>query len=124
MPYIVDGNNVMGQTPGWHRDKPRARIDLLKRVAAFARLRGARVMIVFDGAPDDEFPEGSAFKGVKVLYARRGSNADDRIVELVEASQDPRGITIVTSDRQLGTRVRQRGAIVLRSGAFRKQLES
>jgi len=124
MAYIIDGNNVMGQTPGWHRDKPRARLELLKRVAAFARLRGARITIAFDGAPDQEFPEGSAFKGIKILYAHRGSTADDRIVELVESSRDPRGITVVTSDRQLGVRVRQRGANVLRSGEFRKQMES
>src|SRR5499427_9824189 len=124
MPYIVDGNNVMGQTPGWHRDKPRARLELLKRLAAFARLRGARITVVFDGAPDLEFPEGSAFKGIKILYARKGSSADDRIVELVESSKDPRGITVVTSDRQLGLRVRQRGASVLRSGEFRRQMES
>jgi len=123
MPYIVDGNNVMGQTPGWHRDKARARVDLLKRLAAFARLRSARVTVVFDGAPDQEFPEGSAFKGIKILYARRGSNADDRIVELVESSTDPRGITIVTSDRQLGLRVRSSRAKVLRSGEFRSQMD-
>ena len=124
MPHIVDGNNVMGQTPGWHRDKPRARLELLKRLAAFARLRGARITVVFDGAPDLEFPEGSAFKGIKILYARKGSSADDRIVELVESSKDPRGITVVTSDRDLGFRVRPRGASVLRSGEFRKQMDA
>ncbi|SRR5260370_6109273 len=124
MPYIVDGNNVMGQTVGWHRDKARARRELLKRLAGFARLKSARVTVAFDGAPDQEFPEGSAFKGIQILYARRGSNADDRIVELVESSRDPRGITIVTSDRLLGIRVRQRGAKVLRSGEFRKQMEA
>jgi predicted RNA-binding protein with PIN domain len=114
----------MGQTPGWHRDKPGARFQLLKRLASFARLRSARVTVVFDGAPDREFPEGSAFKGIKILYARKGSNADDRIVELVEASRDPRGITVVTSDRNLGVRVRPRGASVLRSGEFRKQMDA
>jgi predicted RNA-binding protein with PIN domain len=124
MPYIVDGNNVMGQTPGWHRDKGKARIELLKQLASFARLRGVRVTVAFDGAPDQKFPEGSAFKGILILYARRGSNADDRIVELIESSKDPRGITVVTSDRLLGLRVRQRGASILRSGEFRKQMES
>src|SRR5215467_11755814 len=124
MPYIVDGNNVMGQIPGWHRDRDRARFELLKQLAAFARLRRVRVTVAFDGAPDQKFPEGSAFKGIQVLYARRGSSADDRIVELVESSKDPRGVTVVTSDRQLGFRVRQRGSKVLRSGEFRKQLES
>jgi len=124
MPFIVDGNNVMGQTPGWHRDKDRARFELLKQLAAFARLRRVRVTVAFDGAPDRTFPEGSAFKGIQILYARRGSNADERIVEFVESSRDARGITVVTSDRQLGLRVRQRGGNVLRAGEFRKQMES
>lgn len=124
MPYIVDGNNVMGQTPGWHRDKDKSRFELLKQLAAFARLRRVRVTVAFDGPPDRKFPEGSAFKGIQILYARRGSSADDRIVELVESSKDPRGITVVTSDRQLGLRVRQRGGSVLRSGEFRRQMES
>lgn len=124
MAYIIDGNNVMGQTPGWHRDKPNARRSLLKQVATFARAKHARITVVFDGAPDREAPEGSAFQGVKVLYAERGSDADTRIERLVEASADARGLTVVTSDRHLSFLVRSRGAKVLRSGEFRKQIEN
>ena len=123
MAYIVDGNNVMGQTPGWHRDKPGARRRLLEQLASFARVKKRRITVVFDGAPDGEFPEGSAYRGVKILYAERGSNADARIVNLVEASANPRGLTVVTSDRQLAFLVRSRGAAVLRSGEFRKHME-
>src|SRR5437870_1688970 len=101
MAYIVDGNNVMGQTPGWHRDKPKARRDLLEKLAAFARSKQARVTVVFDGAPDRLVPEGSAFRGVRVLYADRGSDADRRIERLVEDSRNPRSLTVVTSDRHL-----------------------
>ena len=124
MAYIIDGNNVMGQTPGWHRDKPKARRRLLENLAAFARRKQSRVAVVFDGRPDRLVPEGSAFRGVKVLYAERGSDADSRIEQLVEASRDPRGLTVVTSDRHLAFVVRARGASVMRSGEFRKQLES
>jgi predicted RNA-binding protein with PIN domain len=123
MAYIVDGNNVMGQTPGWHRDKSRSRRALLEKLAIFARIRKARVTVVFDGGPDDAVPEGSAFHGVKVLYAERGSDADTRIERLVETSADPRGLMIVTSDRHLAFLVRARGAAVIRSGAFRTQVE-
>lgn len=123
MPYIVDGNNVMGQTPGWHRDKPNARSILLKKAAAFARVKATRVTVVFDGAPDRGMPEGSAFRGVKVLYAERGSDADARIERLVENSLDPRGLTVVTSDRHLSFLVRSRGATVVSSGQFRKQID-
>jgi predicted RNA-binding protein with PIN domain len=123
MAYIVDGNNVMGQTPGWHRDKSRAKRLLLEKLAAFARLKKVRVTVVFDGGPDSTFPDGSAFHGVKILYAERGSDADTRIKGLVEASTDPRGLTVVTSDRHLGFLVRSRGALVIRSGEFRTQVE-
>jgi predicted RNA-binding protein with PIN domain len=123
MAYIVDGNNVMGQTPGWHRDKSKSRRMLLEKLAAFARVKKARVTVVFDGGPDSAVPEGSAFHGVKVLYALRGSDADTRIERLVETATDPRGLTIVTSDRHLAFLVRSRGATVIRSGEFRKQVE-
>lgn len=123
MAYIVDGNNLMGQTPGWHRDKSNARRDLLTKAAAFAKAKTTRVTVVFDGAPDRGVPEGSAFRGVKVLYAEPGSDADTRIERLVETSQNPRGLTVVTSDRHLAFLVRSRGASVVRSGEFRTLIE-
>lgn len=122
MAYIVDGNNVMGQTPGWHRHKSKSRRILLEKLSAFARLKKARVTVVFDGGPDSAVPEGSTFHGVKVLYAERGSDADTRIERLVETATDPRGLTIVTSDRHLAFLVRSRGASVIRSGEFRNEI--
>src|SRR5215813_12264319 len=123
MAYIVDGNNVMGQTPGWHRDKPASRRLLLEKISLFCRIKKARVTVVFDGAPDQAVPEGSSFHGVKVFYASPGSDADTRIEELVERSTDPRGLAVVTSDRHLAFLVRSSGATVIRSGEFRSQLE-
>ncbi len=123
MAYIVDGNNVMGQTPGWHRDKSGARRGLLEQLAAFAHVKKARVTAVFDGAPDEGVPEGSAYHGVKVLYAKRGSDADTRIEQLVESARDRRGLIVVTSDRRLAHAIRSLGASVLRSGEFRNLIE-
>ena len=123
MAYIVDGNNVMGQMPGWHRDKSGARRRLAEQLAAFARVKKARVTVVFDGEPDRLMPEASAFRGVKIFYAEKGSDADARIERLVESSPDPRGLIVVTSDRHLAFAVRSRGAAVVRSGEFRKQVE-
>jgi predicted RNA-binding protein with PIN domain len=123
MAYIVDGNNVMGQTPGWHRDKQAARKRLLAQLAAFAGSRRARVTVVFDGSPSAPFPEGSAFRGVKVLYAAKGSDADARIEALVESSPNARSLKVVTSDRHLAFLVHNMGARVIRSGDFRHQME-
>ncbi|MBV9928400.1 MAG: NYN domain-containing protein [Acidobacteria bacterium] len=124
MSYLVDGNNVMAQRVGWHRDKPGARRRLLGELARFAREAGVTVEAVFDGAPDEFFPDGSHFMGVRVFYAERGRDADARIKHLVEASRERRTLKVVTSDRALADYVRRCGAEVIRSGDFRRRLEA
>lgn len=123
MSYLIDGNNVMGQRVGWHRDRAGARRRLLVELARFAREAGVTVEAVFDGAPDEFFPDGSYFMGVRVFYAARGSDADERIKQLVEASRERRTLKVVTSDRALADYVRLCGAEVVRSGEFRRRLD-
>ena len=124
MSYLVDGNNVMAQRVGWHKDKPGARRRLLGELARFAREAGVTVEAVFDGAPDEFFPDGSYFMGVRVFYAERGRDADARIKQLVEASRERRTLKVVTSDRALADYVRRCGAEVVRSGEFRRRLDA
>lgn len=124
MSYLVDGNNVMGQRVGWHKDKPGARRRLLGELSRFARGAGVSVEVVFDGAPEEFFPDGSSFMGVRVFYAERGRDADSRIKDLVEASRERRTLKVVTSDRALADYVRRCGVEVIRSGEFRKRLDA
>jgi predicted RNA-binding protein with PIN domain len=123
MPYLIDGNNVMAQHVGWHRDKRAARRRLLDELAQFAKDRHATIAVVFDGAPEAHFADGATYKGVRVFYAERGSNADERIKQFVEAARDRRTLLVVTSDRALGEYVRRCGARLLRSGEFRQRME-
>lgn len=123
MSYLIDGNNVMAQRVGWHRDKRAARLRLLDEVAAFAQAKRVKVAVVFDGAPEEFFADGSSYKGVRLFYAERGSNADERIKQLVEASRERRTLIVVTSDRALSDYVRRCGAQTVRSGEFRARLD-
>jgi predicted RNA-binding protein with PIN domain len=121
--YLIDGNNVMGQRVGWHRDKPAARRHLLEELARLARARKTRLAVVFDGRPDDQFPDGTSYRSVRIHYAGPGSDADTRIVEMVEATTNKRNLTVVTSDRGLTARVRVCGVRVVKSGVFRQFME-
>jgi predicted RNA-binding protein with PIN domain len=125
--YLIDGNNVIGQRAkgyeDWHRDKAGARRRLLDELALLARAKKLRLTVVFDGAPDMSFPDGSSRRGVKVFYARAGADADARIVELVEAEANKKNLIVVTSDRQLAARVRVCGVRVLRAGELRRMLD-
>ena len=123
MSYLVDGNNVMAQRVGWHRDKPRARRALMDELADFAARKETRVTVVFDGAPEEHFTDGATYRGVRLHYAARGSNADERIKSLVESARERRTLRVVTSDRALAAYVRRCGVEVVRSGDFRKLLE-
>lgn len=123
MSYLIDGNNVMAQTVGWHKDKPAARRKLLGELAAFARSKRVSMSVAFDGAPEQFFADGASYKGVRVFYAEHGSNADERIKQLVEASRERRTLIVVTSDRALSTYVRRCGAQVMRSGEFRQRMQ-
>jgi predicted RNA-binding protein with PIN domain len=122
--YLVDGNNVMGQRVGWHRDRAGARRRLIGELARFARSEDVPVEVVFDGSLDGSNPDGSIFGGVRVHYAGPGSDADRRIEELVEQSPDPGSLTVVTSDRRLADAVRRLGAHVIRSGQLRRYLDT
>jgi predicted RNA-binding protein with PIN domain len=121
--YLIDGNNVIGQRVGWHRDKPGSRRRLLDDLARLVRVKKRRLAVVFDGAPDNSFPDGSVYRGVKIFYARKGSDADARIMEMVVREKDRKGLTVVTSDRKLTAQVRLNGVQVIRSGKFRKTLD-
>ena len=120
--WIVDGMNVIGSRPdGWWRDRPAAMRDLARRLDEHARRTGDEVTVVFDGRPFDLDPDG-----VTVVFAsRRGPNAaDDDIVRMVEADEDPGGLRVVTSDHALARRVAELGAEVVSSGAFRQLFEA
>ncbi len=95
---------------------------MLDDLAAFASQKGVRVGVVFDGAPERFFADGASYKGVRIHYARRGSNADERIKEFVEASRERRTLLVVTSDRALTDYVRACGAKVVGAEEFRQRM--
>jgi len=123
MSYLIDGNNLMGQRVGWHRDRRRARRELLDELARFAVTKKVCVAVVFDGAPEEHFADGASYRGVRIHYAARGSDADERIKTLVEDSRERRTLFVITSDRALGDYVRRCGAQVVRAGEFRRRME-
>jgi predicted RNA-binding protein with PIN domain len=120
MAYIIDGNNVMAVL---HPDRLVARHRLLSALAKFITTNKSKIKIVFDGVPDDQYPENIKIRSIHILYARPGSDADTRIKELVVKSTFKRDITVVSSDKALVSFVRQKGTKALSSYKFRDMLE-
>ncbi len=123
--YLIDGNNVMGQRVGWHRDRAGARRRLVREVSSFCRSRGVeaiKAVVVFDGSPGADEAAGRIVGGVRVVFAGPGSDADGRIVELASTMAGEGGLLAVTSDRELRERLAEHGVRSIRSGEFRRML--
>jgi predicted RNA-binding protein with PIN domain len=128
--WIVDAMNVIGSRPdGWWRDRDGALRRLVARTVTWARtVPDAEVVVVADGSPVDELPEGPHGPVVVRYASRRGRDAaDDRIVELVgdlapAAGTDP--VVVVTADRELRSRVEELGAATVGPRTFRHHLDA
>ncbi len=123
MPYLIDGNNVIGRFGQLDPNAHKSRKRLIGELATFVKATRQKVRVVFDGAQDPEFPEGTRMKSVHISYAKSGSDADQRIKDIVRRSTSPRDIVVVSSDRDIVSFVSARGAKTMGSQDFRHELD-
>jgi predicted RNA-binding protein with PIN domain len=109
--WIVDGMNVIGSRPdGWWRDRNRAMTVLVERLEQWAAAEGADVTVVFERPPSP--PIESSVIAVAHAPQPAPNSADDEIVRMVGADDNPEQICVATSDRMLSERVREAGGSV------------
>ncbi len=124
---IVDAMNVIGSRPtGWWRDRAAALRRFVSSIRELVNSESAiELTLVVDGQPVDGLPE-NVFGSLRVLYATsHGPDAaDDLIVRLVAADDEPTSLVIVSSDRALRERVRALGAEVVGVGSLLRRLDA
>jgi hypothetical protein len=121
---VIDGNNVYGSRPdGWWNDRDRAAARFAQEVAVWCRTHDDHVTLVFDPpVSTDTLQLAGGNLTIEVAPHRRRDAADDHIVGLIAAS-DQAGVTVVTSDRGLRTRLDDR-VVVVGAGRFLALLAS
>lgn len=122
MPYLVDGHNLLAQTPGLSLRSPDDRQRLLQTLAGFSRARRCRITVVFDGDPLPGWREEVHLGGVRVLHSGAGRTADAALLDLIRSSRTPADLILVTSDRALHDTGRHLGAKGMRGHVFRKMV--
>lgn len=114
MPYLIDGNNLLGSWGGPQEGDDR-RGDVVRRVAEFCRRRRVRATIVFDGHPLRPEMAAQDLGPLSIRVPERGTDADSLIRELLERAARPGEWIVVTSDKALGSAAKLLGASVLRA---------
>ncbi len=123
MRWIVDGMNVIGTRPDqWWRDRDAAMLRLVDQLERWAAAEGEDVTVVFERAPSP--PIRSSVIEVTHAPKPKANAADDEIVRLLKADEQPQAIRVVTSDRALSERAYAQGATVEGADSFRSRIES
>jgi predicted RNA-binding protein with PIN domain len=121
--WLIDGMNLIGsRADRWWNDPDRAVRRLIDELNRYASATGEDFTVVFDRRPPDVSP--GRHGAITVLFPSwRGRNAaDHEIVRKVADDQAPQSIRVVTSDRRLTDRVRERGATTVSSMSFHRRL--
>ena len=114
MPYLVDGNNLVGAERGGPASDD-GRNALAREIADRLRSTQARVVLFFDGRGDSV-----SLGSLSVRYSG-ASTADDAIVREVGRSSRPQEMIVVTADRELARRTRDAGGRVTSPPEFWKR---
>jgi predicted RNA-binding protein with PIN domain len=112
VPYLIDGNNLLGSWGG-PAVPGDGRLEVVRRVSAFCRAKGARATIVFDGAPFRAELADQHLGAVTVRFPAQGLDADSLIRTILDAVDRPGDWIVVTSDKPVYSYARTRGARAL-----------
>lgn len=119
MRLIVDGYNIIKQTPDLY-ERERASLEAARDalVAQLAEIHASsnlytRITVVFDGQGGSGPSLQRGMGRVRVVFSRKGETADAMIIRLVRGDRQPRGIVVMTDDREVQRHVRASGAQTL-----------
>jgi len=123
MAYLIDGSNLIGLIYPHSLKDPKSKYELVSKILIFQRIKKARVILVFDGPPDTSFTdEKFRKKSFKILFPDFEQNADMVIKDIIAKQNDLKNFFVVSSDREIKTYARMKGANTLTCQEFLKEL--
>ncbi|MEW6364643.1 MAG: NYN domain-containing protein [Acidobacteriota bacterium] len=123
MPYLIDGNNLIGLTAGLSLKDARSRQLLVRRICAYQRRKGGKYTVYFDGEPETgPLRHDLDLRNVAVRFSGRGVTADDMIQRVLRRAAHPREYTVVSSDRELARACKELGARQMSCADFNAQM--
>lgn len=125
MAYLIDGSNLIGHLfPEKLRD-PASKTSLISSLLTFQRIKKRKITVVFDGPLDpDLIDKNLRTRTFSVVFPDLDENADHVIKRIIENQTDMRKFYVVSTDREIRSFAKARGAKSLTCEEFTKLLES
>jgi len=124
MPYLIDGNNVIGQAADLDLADPRSHDALILKLLAFQRVTRKRIRLVFDGPRDAEPAVVAVNEKFTVHHPAPGETADDVLEAMMARGLDRRQTVVVSSDRGVRDIARAHGLRTLTAPEFVREVKS
>ncbi|MDR2861452.1 MAG: NYN domain-containing protein [Syntrophobacterales bacterium] len=126
MHIVIDGYNFIRQSISLcsfdRRSLEEGRKALLRFLIPYKKSRRHNITVVFDAwDSDNPFEERDLWRGIEIIYSRRGREADDVIKELID-NKTGKEILVVTSDRDVSHYANRRNAAVMSSQEFEQTI--
>ena len=123
MPLLIDGHNLIGQLPGLHLDDPDDEAKLVAQLRIYCAREGKRATVVFDHGLPGGWSEALSGGGLRVIFASAGRSADGILRERIRETRDPRGLMVVSSDREVIAAAKAKRVRVMRAEVFAARLD-
>jgi predicted RNA-binding protein with PIN domain len=119
--YIIDGNNLIGKIPSlWkmqQKEKQSSREGLVFQLERYFYYKKIKVSLHFDGHQNGFIKA----KGIKIIYSEN-TNADNKIKDEISFSNNPKLITVISSDLNVIDFARVNSCSVIKSEIFAREM--
>ncbi len=118
MPFVIDGNNVIGSSPDLVQAESGSRQKLIDMVLKFQKHRNNSVVLVFDKSPGDEALPLIDDGRMAVLFPDEGERSDDLIARLISEYSNCRDVVLISSDKKLKDLAKEKGGRTMNAIEF------
>lgn len=123
MPYIIDGNNLIGSTRDISLDDKDAREKIINLIRKFQESKNTKITVVFDGEPSGGLVKNPVSTKLTVVFPHYGNTADDEIKRILSGYHQINDVIMVSSDRELKKFAKEKGAKTRNSIEFYYELK-
>ncbi len=119
--YIIDGNNLIGKIPKlWKmqlKEKQSSREALVYQLERYFYYKKIQVSLHFDGHKNANIRA----KGIRIIYSEH-TNADNKIKDEISLSNNPKLITVVSSDYNVLDFAKVNSCSIIKSEIFAREM--
>lgn len=120
--YLVDASKL---DTGRKNKKlaPRDQIEIMKRLARFAKAEELHIEALFEGSPLRVAADGQSFNGIKVYYTGKKYSRPELMVRRYKKNARRPEVIVITSDKDVEEAAQHVGASLMSASTFGKALD-